>query len=77
MQAKFEGSDVSTRSKLIQEGCEEVLANTCKPETCKNGGICRSKMYGFTCDCVNTSFKGDTCEIGKNSNTFLLNFTKK
>ena len=37
----------------------------CQPNPCKNEGVCRLKpTSGYECNCANTGYEGDNCEIG-------------
>ena len=67
MQTVAENSFSSNPSNpnVINTGCKEAMTDECQKSPCENKGVCRSKMYGFTCDCSSTSYKGEICEIGE------------
>lgn len=39
-------------------------SNSCKPDTCYNGGICHEGWNRVICDCSNTEYAGATCMKG-------------
>lgn len=38
--------------------------NSCKSDTCYNGGICHEGWNRVVCDCSNTEYAGATCMKG-------------
>jgi len=53
-------TDALTKTEYLRKGCTTVTA-FCKPDTCKNDGICREGWNTFICDCNMTSFVGRIC----------------
>lgn len=47
----------------ITPHCPEST-NSCKSDTCYNGGICHEGWNRFICDCSNTEYAGVTCMKG-------------
>lgn len=43
--------------------------NTCKPDTCMNGGACCPRPGGYVCNCPG-GFTGDNCETGLSLNYY-------
>ena len=44
---------------------DNIVVEMCGPNPCQNDGKCTPDGDDFTCDCTNTGYTGDTCEIGK------------
>ena len=66
-EAREAAATSQTPAQNFDSGCREAIRNACAKSPCRNDGVCKGMMYGFKCDCVNTSYKGKTCEDGKRS----------
>ncbi len=49
------------------------IKNTCTASTCLNGGVCMEEEGIISCDCSNTGYKGNNCEIDINECQVNLN----
>ncbi|MCK9523435.1 MAG: hypothetical protein M0R76_10415, partial [Proteobacteria bacterium] len=43
--------------------CIGEAIDYCEDAPCQNGGACENLPTGFICDCADTGFEGETCEI--------------
>lgn len=48
------------------ETCSQRI-NFCRNVTCFHGGVCRSLVSGFSCECIKDSYSGVYCEIKSRS----------
>ncbi|XP_061165140.1 neurexin-1-like isoform X3 [Saccostrea echinata] len=44
----------------VEEGCQGP-SNSCRSDSCQNGGYCIEQWNSFQCDCDMTSYTGQTC----------------
>jgi hypothetical protein len=41
----------------------QTKVNYCDHNKCLNGGVCRSILSNYTCECMNGSYSGQHCEV--------------